>query len=176
MGYWIEGRLEGKVLLDFAVEFSLKGWLSPYHSEEHLFEILEGDVCEVDPDLPYDWVTEAGCVVKKVRLLREDPNPNDDYECEADYEVVIEFLEVSVPFCLEGWSEKLTCAEDNLGYSINMRKILADLSRESPRSVKGLRVTDARIEAEFTGEGEDGEKVDMKLSGSVPCGERGWGG
>ena len=176
MGYWVEGDVEGEVLLDFTVDFLVKGVESGYHSGEWFKDVLEysDSLCEV-ADIPYTWLEGGGWDIKLATVVYEDDEAEDGGEWEADYRVLIEFLEVAVPFSLEDWSAKLVCAEDTLAYSIRVREYESALHRERPRGSQALSLTSASFRAEFSGKGEDGEEFEgVKLSGCVPLSSS-WG-
>ena len=176
MGYWVEGDVEGELLLDFTVDFLVKGVESNYHSGEWFKDMLEFSetLCEV-ADIPCTWLEGGGWEIKRASVVYEDDAVEDGEAWEADYRVLIEFLEVAIPFSLEDWSAKLVCAEDTLAQSIPVKEHESDLRRESPRGSQALHLTGASVRAEFSGKGEDGEEFEcVSLSTSIPLAHQ-WG-
>jgi hypothetical protein len=184
MGYWVEGRVEGTIRLDFTVEFMVKGFHSHTHGDEFFLDYLqhsedlhevvtvEGGDCE--DDIPHEWTTN-GWKVREACLLREDEHTPGEWEeggHGADYKVVIEFEGVGpFPFVLEEWNAKLSCADAEIACAISKqgREIICALERNFRRPGRFIRsVSHVQVDGEFAGTGEDGEKFEgVSLSGEV---------
>ena len=167
MGYWIEGRVEGTIRIDFTAEFVVKGFHNHTHGDEIFLDYLQDsdDLHEV-VDCPHEWTTNDW-TVREVRLLREDEHTPGEWEEDghgADYKVVIEFEGVAFPFVLEEWNAKLSCADMEVATAVTgqCRKIVAEL----PAAVRS--VARMEVDGEFTGTGEDGEEFSgVRLNGEV---------
>lgn len=173
MGYWVEGRVEGTIRIDFTAEFLVEGFHNHMHGDEAFLDYLQN--CDYLPDVvdcPHEWTTWK---VREVRLLREDVHTPGEWEEDghgADYKVVIEFEGVGpFPFVLEEWNAKLSCADAEIACAISKqgREIIHALERNFRRPGRFVRsVSHVQVDGEFAGTGEDGEKFEgISLSGEA---------
>ena len=176
MGYWVEGRVEGTIRIDFTAEFMVRGFQCHQHGDEFFLDYLQDseDLHEVDC-IPREWTTEDNdWRVREARLLREDEHTPGEWEEDghgADYKVVIEFKGIAFPFVLEEWNAKLSCADAEIALAVSgqCRTIVAELRRRLSTAPAAVRsVSHVQVDGEFAGTGEDGEKFEgVSLSGEV---------